>query len=545
MNFKMKSHFLALAAVPLCCLACVETNSALGGSFVPAAETYTFHTVEIPLEGITMQMADKLSGYSDSRITIGAIREEEYGLTTRASAFPLVPLIPNDGSFELGNNPEFQRFHFAAARDTLSFLDDSQENILQNIRVYELAQALDPEEDSDCNTPIKHLDVPISKGMPVYKGADSLSFDFTEEFGKKFLTLTKDDVSSMKKYLARFPGIYLETDLPENEGGRIDMFDVQLSYEKNYKAIIGNYATLYYSAEFGGVRKDTSLTFYYGATGLYDIDSLFNNYTGTFPQYALNATGHQTRERAGEVRDKIWVEGGGGLKPVISALSLKHLAEKAISEAGGDPRQAVINKATITFPFEFPADFEEMEYWPYRLSPTCRMVVDGDDDEELTSFMGLTDSSSSNENQGDVDRSNLRYAPDITYHMQEILKIDETATDKTGTKYLNKGNYDIWLLVMSQEIQTSVSSTSQETQEMLNYLAYSSYYNSMYGGYGSYYNNYLNYAMMAQMASQSQTTTSVSVELDKDRFYRAALNGPAADGAVPTLRLTFALPNAE
>ena len=175
--------------------------------------------------------------------------------------------------------------------------------------------------------------------------------------------------------------------------------------------------------------------------------------------------------------------------------------------------------------------------------------------------MGLTDASSSNENQGDIDRSLLRYAPDITYHMQEILKIDESQPDKTGTKYLLKGNYDIWLLVMAQEILTSVSTTSQETQEMLNYLAYSSYYNSMYGGYGgygyggygyggyggygSYYSNYLNYAMMAQMASQAQTTTSTTVKLDKDRFYRAALKGPAANGAVPTLRLTFALPNQE
>ena len=258
--------------------------------------------------------------------------------------------------------------------------------------------------------------------------------------------------------------------------------------------------------------------------------------------------------------DKIQVEGGGGLKPVISALTLKHQVEKAISALGGNPKEAIINKASLIFPFEFPEDFEEMEFWPYRLSPTCRITY-GEEDAEHTSFMGLTDASSSNENQGDLDRSLLRYAPDITYHMQEILKIDESQTDKTGTKYLLKGNYDIWLLVMAQEIISSVSTTSQETQEMLNYLAYSSYYNSMYGGYGgygyggygyggyggygSYYSNYLNYAMMAQMASQSQTTYSTQVKLDKDRFYRATLNGPAANGDVPTLKLTFALPNEE
>ena len=563
MNFRMKKHLLALAAVPLCCLACIETDSTLGGSLVPAVETYTFHTVEIPLEGISIQMADKLSGYSDSRITVGAIQEDTYGMTTRASAFPLIPMLPYDESFEIGANPVFKRFHFAASRDTLSFLDKNQENILQNFRVYELESALDPTEDFDVNKEVKHKDALISKGLPVYKGTDSLSFDFSEEFGKKYLTLTKADLKDIKTFLAKFPGIYLETDKPESDGGRINMFDVQLDYDANYKSVIGNYATLNYSAEFGGVRKDTSIYFYYGATGLYDIDSLFTNYSGSFPQYALNVTGQQTRERVGEATNTITIEGGGGLKPVISALSLKHQAEQAIASVGGNPKDAIINKATLVFPFEFPEDHEMMEFWPYRLSPTCRMVV-GEGDDEITSFMGLTDSSSSNENQGDLDRSLLRYAPDITYHMQEILRIDESQTDKTGTKYLLKGNYDIWLLVMAQEIQTNVTTPNAETQEMLNYLAYSSYYNSMYGGYGgygyggyggygyggyggygSYYSNYLNYAMMAQMYGQAQTTYSTTVKLDKDRFYKAALNGPAANADVPTLRLVFALPNEE
>ena len=96
MNFKMKTRFLALAAALLCCYSCIETNSTLGGNLVPTVETYTFHTAEIPLEGISMQMADNLSGYSDSRITIGAIREPEYGLTTRASAFTIGRLAKLD-----------------------------------------------------------------------------------------------------------------------------------------------------------------------------------------------------------------------------------------------------------------------------------------------------------------------------------------------------------------------------------------------------------------------------------------------------------------
>lgn len=545
----MTRKFLFLAAAALSCLvSCVETDSTLGGNLVPTTETYTFYYAEVPLEGISMQMADKLSGFSDSRITIGAIRDEEFGLTTRSSAFALIPMVDTT-DFNIGDNPRFKRFHFAASTDTLSFIDGSQESILQSVRVYELEKALDPEVDSDCNSTVKHKDKLITRGIPVYSGADSLSFDFTEEFGKKYLQLTKADVSSMKTFLSKFPGIYMETDLPEGLGGRINMLDVQLDYDANYTTVMGNYATLNYSAEFDGVRKDTSLLFWYGTSAFYDIDSLFTNYTGTFPQYALNLTGQQTRERAGEATDKIWVEGGGGLKPVIAAKSLKHLTEEAISRVGGDPRNAIINKASLIFPFDFPEDYTEMDRWPYRLSPTCRFITEDDDGTLSAAFMGLTDSSSSDEDQGDVDRSLLVYSPDITYHMQEILKIDETNPDKNTTKNYLKGCYDIWLLVMALEEQVTVSTTSQETQEMLNYMAYSSYYNSMYGGggygsgYGSYYSNYLNYAMMAQMASQAQTSTSYSVELDINRFYRAALHGPAAKKDVPTLQLVFALPN--
>ena len=42
MNFKMKKRILAWGAALLCCISCIDANTTLGGSFVPAAETYTF-----------------------------------------------------------------------------------------------------------------------------------------------------------------------------------------------------------------------------------------------------------------------------------------------------------------------------------------------------------------------------------------------------------------------------------------------------------------------------------------------------------------------
>ena len=95
-------------------------------------------------------------------------------------------------------------------------------------------------------------------------------------------------------------------------------------------------------------------------------------------------------------------------------------------------------------------------------------------------------------------------------------------------------------------------------------MLYAMYYNNLYGGYGGYgsygyvgYSNYYNmYMMQSLLNSMSQTTYSTTQELDKDRYYRAILNGPAATATnpescplllpgarrVPTFRVTFSVP---
>ena len=69
---------------------------------------------------------------------------------------------------------------------------------------------------------------------------------------------------------------------------------------------------------------------------------------------------------------------------------------------GGDPTTAVISKATLELPFEFPEDYRQMAYYPQVLSPTMRIKTDT----SLT-FAGLADASVSAEDQGDLNRSLL------------------------------------------------------------------------------------------------------------------------------------------
>lgn len=551
-NFKMRKSLLALGATVFCCLSCIETNYRIGSDLLPGNQAYNIYTTVVPIEDISMASADSLSGYSSSRITIGAIRDETFGLGTRSCALTLIPMFQD--KMDIGKNPVFKSFHFAAAKDTTSVNKTGQERIFQRFNVYELAEPLDPSVNFDCNLGVEHLSENIAKSSVIYTGEDSLSFNFSKPFGQKYLDeMSANNFTDIDSYLEKCPGIYIEAVEPAGNGGRINMFELQLGYNSDYQYIEGNYAKLRYSAEFDGERKDTVLMFYYGATDFYDLDSLFSySGKGSFPQYSLNLTSQETEHLAGQATEKIYIEGGGGLKPKISGKTLKAMAEKAIIEAGGDPKTAVINKAKVVLPFEFPDDYLEMDHWPQILSPTCRIITEPDEDGEggSTSFVSLSDTSDKNADQGDVNRSTLRYSPDITYHVQSLLRIDEEDKSSLQTQRLENGSYDVWFLIMANEVTVTTNSGSSDMSELYNYLAYQSYYNDMYGyggyggGYSDYYSNYYTYAMMAAMYASSSTTESVNVVLDKDRYYSAVLNGPgyADKTKVPQLELTFSIP---
>lgn len=543
-SYKMKSRFITAIAALACCVSCVEINNGIGGNLVPTEQIFKIYSSEAPLTDISLKMADSLSGYSSTRITVGAVKDEDYGTTTRSAALTLVPMFID--KLDLGKDPILKYFHFAVAKDTVNYADQNQANILQHLSVYELEKALDPEKDYDCNMEVGHGTSRINDGYLLYNGKDSLSFNFTKEFAEKYLTLKNDDVKDMKTYLKKFPGIFIESDKPSGGSGRINMFNLQLGYDANSYFISGNIAKLKFSSIFDGERKDTALNFYLSALDFYDIDSLLTNVgAGSYPQYGLNLTGHETRSKAGKAGEMIPIEGGGGLKPVISAKGLKHLAEEEIAKKGGNPKNVILNKATLVFPFQFPDNYKDVDMkWPPYLSPTVKITTD-----TSARFVGLYNASSEDENQGDINRSLCQYAPDITYHLQELLGIDENDKENSKTKMLDRGDYDIWLLIMATETITTSNTQDDDMSEYYNYLAYQSYYNNMYGGYGGYggygnsYSNYYNYMMMAQLASSSSsTTTTSSVQLDINRYYKAALNGPGCENG-PRLKLVFSVPN--
>ncbi len=548
----MKLFIKASLGMVLCALlSCVKINNELGGDLIPVDQRYKIYSTEIPIEEIDLRMADSLSGYSQSRITIGAIRDETFGLTARESAVTIVPLYD---TLNFGKVQKINSFTMTAAFDTTSVSSEGNERILQRVYVNSLESGIDYTKLTDANDRaglIKHKTESIVKGTPIIDGAKDLTLSFTDDYAWNLVNKTNGLVLSKEidKYFEAVPGLYIYTDSPAGEGGRINTFDVQMNYNSSSYYLESNYGELsintIYDEEVGAI--DTSFFFYYGATKFTPLDSLITSYSnGTFPQYAFNVTKHETRSKAGKATDKILIEGGAGLKPVVPALSLKHLAEKAIQDtllahgrSSADYTKAILNKATIVLPFSIDTPYTELDaHFPPRLSPTCRIWTD-----TTSTYMGLTDSSMENENKGDINRNICVYSPDITYHLQQILLKNEE-TDK-GFK---TGNYDIWMLLMSEQTTTTASSSSSsDMSEYLQYLAYQSYYNSMYGSgsysYGSsYYSNYYSYLLAAMYASGSSTTTSKSYTLDKDAYFKAELFGPESSEKKPTLKLVFSIP---
>ena len=535
----------AIIALMAGLMSCVGVDQNLGGDFIPTDQKYDFHTAEFDLDEVWMKSIDSLTAYSSRRITIGSIRDETFGLFSRGSVVTLVPVLD---SVDFGKDPVFKRFKFKAAVDSVSVADESQANILQNVNVYALDEPLGSKEYFS-RSEIKHGSKRITKGVPIANGKDSLTFDFTEEYGKQYLSMTQDDLKDLKTYAKKFPGIYLCTDDPTGNGGRFDMYEFDIlrtvaGTSGSYIARTDNYAILYFNGEFNGERRDSSLMFYFSPVEMQDLDSLIN--AKSLPsQYVFNVDRHESDHLVGRADDKIYIEGGSGIKPVVPAAEIQRLVNAEIIRKGGEPITTLITKATIEMPFDFPEDYTTMFRYPKVLSPTIKISTD-----TTVTFAGLTDASASNENQGDVNRSLCNYAPDITHHVQQIIRKSE------GDKKLS--NYDIWFLIMWYETTTTTDSQAEEMANYYKQLAYYSYANQLYGGgyggyggygyggygYGGYgyYNNYYNYMSMASYASSSATKTTSSTELDKDRYYRAVLRGPKAEGKKPKLKVTFAIP---
>ena len=583
---KIISIAAAIGAILFGAASCINVDPTLGSNFIPTDHIWEVYPCnDVVLEKITMQRSDCLSGYSTSRFTFGSVREGDV-VSNNSTTFTLVPFATE---IDFGKNPEVLQFHFTALRDTVSTLYSYQNRMLQNYYVHPLKKAVDSTilytgtfYDEKVLNEYVNTEKIITEGMPVYDGGDSLSFNFSKEYAlevmegiKRWQSLDEEQRDSLSYYLKEVPGIYIRTSEQTENGGRINMFNLPVNVESGY--LDANFAELKVRSTYDDRQVDTIFTFFFGPAKFMEDDD-----TDLPSQYALNASVNLTKEGFIEEwesgsKDKLYVEGGSGYKPVVTAREIKDIVDAQIAEYATeniDLSNVVINKATIYLPYNVGTDYETLDRYPHYLSPTVRLVSDND---KYITYAGLTDSSIESENQGNINRSLSTYCPDVSHHVQEIAKlkqgvgedVDPNETAEEFEKRLAK--YDIWFLILHEEIIESSSSSSSSYNDYYNNLMYNSYYNNMmydpygygygyggygygyggygYGGYGGYgYDNYYNYYMMAAYASSSAQTSSSSseIELDKDRFYNSVLNGPGAGGndikQKPRLKITFSAP---
>ena len=588
----------AIGAILLCSASCVDINERLGENFIPTDQQWDVFVDSRPLDNIILKTTDSLSALSTRRITVGAINDGVLGTTKKASSITLVPVIPD---LDLGENTVVRQFRFNAVRDTLSTMNDNEQRMLQNIYVYSLKKQLDStvlytnsfnpgvkakNETVDNRDRFIDFSKYITTGIPVYGGGDSLAFDFSKAYAdelirsiKKFQSeMTDEQQDTLSNYLDYVPGIYIECDSPVGTGGRINMFDLPLEFDSG-GYVSGNYSELKITADYGDRKQvDTSFLFIYGPYTFIDANATSSNMP---TQYAFNTSEHSSDalyKEGVKAQGEILVEGGAGVKPIIKAADIKEKLHEMIAAADiVNQEEVVINKATITLPYNIGADYTKLDKFPAILSPTVRLRSSGEN--KYISYAGLTDASIESENQGDINRSLSKYSPDISHHVQEILKLEQKDGETEAQFDERIASYDIWFLIMSNEVTKSTSSSSLNN-DYYNNLLYNSYYNNMmydpygygygyggyggygyggygYGGYGGYGygyggygSNYYNYMMMSAFAnSSSGTTESVSTDLDKDRYYSAVLNGPDAavaqaegETSVPTITITFSAP---
>ena len=313
-----------------CCFSCINADDTLGQDYIPTSHSWQVVSTSLDITSIESAKTEDLGGYSSRRFSVGGVTEEGGVRNESITAFSLTP-IADTAKLDIGDVQKIYAFHFAAAKDTLSFGDDAQEHIIQNIRVYELQKPLGSDilyagkGNEGLYDESKGV---ITKGIPTYSGGDSLSFDFTKEFAQKYVNALKGRKSwSMDDWKKELPGICIVADRPASGSGRINMFEVAVS-TNDYGYLTGNYVELKVRSVFNKERGpvDTSFVFMAGAS------SFIGESTSSLPtQYAFNICRREGPEPVST--DELSIEGGCGYKPVVRAKDLKVSVEDAVRKS--------------------------------------------------------------------------------------------------------------------------------------------------------------------------------------------------------------------
>jgi hypothetical protein len=459
----------ALIASALC-ISCVSSDKYIGSNLIPTDQQMQVLTDVIDLP-VDMETADSIQGYSSSYLIVGSINYPEFGTTDVGTAFDLGPTYD---SIPFKGDPKFKEFYMNLVVSTGKTMSDDQAYITQNLYVYPLLRSLDT-TDVYSNS-IKPADVGtniIAKGIPVYHGDGTVEIDIKDSYASQYMDATQEEIDSTELFAKRFKGVYICTDPQEADiyGGRMNFIDLSSSY--GY--------LVYERTDSTGARTDTTITFTIGKT------------------IAVNCYKTQSGKLATKEKTKnLYVEGMSGIKPHISALTLRKTLSDWAAAKGYDMDKIIITRATMVFPFDYDGDYKKIDYYPSYLYPTKRSTSSG-----YTFYAPLSEVYDSKNDKGAINRSIFCYKPDATLYIQDMIHSPIDSIDR---------NDDIWMAPVSKSTSSSSSSSS--------YNSYYQYYMYMYYGYSS---------------SSSETTYYTT---DYVNYYASVLKGAASDDP-PRLEITY------
>ncbi len=373
-------------------------------------------TFDLP---VTNRVCDSVQSVNSLSMLVGNMTDPVFGTVMSNSASYI---LPYSDTTDFGVNPKFISAYLSLSIDSTFYLNNNQEGIHQRLNIYKLTSVIDSCDGfNNSITADKYDPTPITKGQPIIYESGTLKIDLTEKFANELLSLTKEDFEDWDMFIEKIPGLFITMDPPvgTQEGGRLNYIDLGSS-------------TIYVNYTLNNPEKniqdlDTTEAF---AFGYY---TAFNNFR----------TSSSHLEDHSDTAKVLYTESLSGIKPHISAITLKKMLDQWITAEGLEDNTVILSRAELVFPYEMPADYEKFdkEHPRYLYAFTNTPWAN-----DTLRFLKPIEDVRNNSNRGAIDRAHLQYSMDITSHIQDLIMKDIDDIDES---------YNIWIAPMYLRETTS------------------------------------------------------------------------------------------
>lgn len=412
-------------------VSCITVDKTLGSGLLPDD-----YKMELKKENFNLpvktKMSDSLQTIYSGYLLFGSHKDPELGLTTVSTAFQFVPTVTDN---DYGDNPEANFFRIYIPVGKRIVLDEKDSGIPQNIYIYRITKDLDSTTAYSNSITLADIDpVPLNKPT-VYFGGDSIVCDLSLEYADEILNSTKEERDSVNIFLKRFKGLCITTEpLPGAlEGGRFNAVTTSDVFMlMSYKHI---------SAENNINQPDSVISFYA------DINRINLN---SFSHSSQNLTSNLPSQ-------KIYLEGGAGIKPYIDFSSVKSDLLDWATLNNYNPLKVIVTKAEVVFPFEFPSNYLTLGQYPITIFLASRVKSDSS---SYVYYNPLSDIYI-NGSGGQIDRFNSEYRLNVTTYIQHLL----------NNKYESEDVLKTWLVPILAQTNSSTGNTSYFVENIVYYKA--------------------------------------------------------------------------